>query len=183
MERFTQLLDHLRVTVEDTQPHQRPKNHETLRHPGTEQSGVLDGDCLDVTATGGRRNDGRGLGPSNGIAILQAISLYSSSSNGWNDGAWDARRTHQEDVGWYMGFEGVGVQGFIQMLDHLRVTLKDAERKSLWLRLLLEILRTSEGVQLLPRALYAWTVRSFASHRFVLSILSFLLVSRDPHTL
>ena len=50
----------------------------------------------------------------------------------------------------YRGFEGVGAQRFIQMLDHLHATLEDMDWKSLWLQLLLEILQTSEGIQLLP---------------------------------
>ena len=50
----------------------------------------------------------------------------------------------------YRGFEGVGVQRFIQMLEHLRVAPEDMNWKSLWLQLLLETLQTSEGVQLLP---------------------------------
>lgn len=53
-----------------------------------------------------------------------------------------------------MGFERVGVQRFIQMLDHLRVTTEDTDWKSLWLRRLLEILQISEGIQLLPH--YYW---------------------------
>jgi hypothetical protein len=50
----------------------------------------------------------------------------------------------------YAGFERVGTERFIQMLDHLCVTLEDMDGKSLWLQLLLETIQTPEGVQLLP---------------------------------
>ena len=49
----------------------------------------------------------------------------------------------------YKGFEGVGVGvgGFIELLDHLHVTIEDMDGKSLWVRLLLDTLQSSEGAQ------------------------------------
>ena len=47
----------------------------------------------------------------------------------------------------YGGFEGVEVERFIQLLNHLRVTVKDMDRNHVWTRLLLDILKSSEGAQ------------------------------------
>ena len=45
----------------------------------------------------------------------------------------------------YKGFEGV--DRFIQLLNHLHVTVKDMDTKHVWARLLLDILKSSAGVQ------------------------------------
>ena len=47
----------------------------------------------------------------------------------------------------YEGFEGAGVERFVQLLNHLRVTVEDMDFKSNWAGLLLKTLRSSEAVQ------------------------------------
>ena len=47
----------------------------------------------------------------------------------------------------YKGFEGVGVERFIELLDHLHVTAEDMESKSRWVGLFLETFQTPEGAQ------------------------------------
>ena len=47
----------------------------------------------------------------------------------------------------YKGFERVGVERFVELLNHLYVTVVDMDYQSEWLGLLLETLQTSEGVQ------------------------------------
>ena len=47
----------------------------------------------------------------------------------------------------YEGFEGVGVERFVVLLDHLRVTVKDMDNRRRWVKLLLETLQTPEGAQ------------------------------------
>ena len=47
----------------------------------------------------------------------------------------------------YEGFERAGVERFIGLLNHLRVTFEDTVSQTEWLRLILETLRTSEGIQ------------------------------------
>jgi hypothetical protein len=49
----------------------------------------------------------------------------------------------------YDGFEGVGVEGFVVLLDHLHVTVEDMDEKGDWARLLLDTIQTSEGAQFL----------------------------------
>ena len=45
------------------------------------------------------------------------------------------------------GFEGVGVEGFIELLNHLHVTVEDMDNKFHWAKHLLETFRTPEGIQ------------------------------------
>jgi len=45
----------------------------------------------------------------------------------------------------YRGFEGVGVEGFIGLLNHLHVTVKDMDEKKNWGKLLLDTIQSSEG--------------------------------------
>ena len=47
----------------------------------------------------------------------------------------------------YNGFEEAGVERFIGLLDHLRVTVKDIENRFGWGKLLLDTLKSSEGAQ------------------------------------
>jgi hypothetical protein len=49
----------------------------------------------------------------------------------------------------YKRFRRVGVERFVGLLNHLRVTVEDMEYDSAWGELLLEILQTSEGAQYL----------------------------------
>ena len=49
----------------------------------------------------------------------------------------------------YEGFERVGVERLVELLNHLHVTVEDMNYQSEWLRLLLGTLQTSEGTQLL----------------------------------
>ena len=45
----------------------------------------------------------------------------------------------------YKGFEGAGVEKFIELLDHLHVTIEDVDKGHKWIALLLEVIRSSEG--------------------------------------
>jgi len=47
----------------------------------------------------------------------------------------------------YKGFEGVGVERFIRLLNHLRVTVEDMDKKGNWGKLLLDTIQSSEGTQ------------------------------------
>jgi hypothetical protein len=47
----------------------------------------------------------------------------------------------------YKGFEEVGVEGLIGLLDRLHVTVEDMDDKSVWAKLLLETFQTPEGAQ------------------------------------
>ena len=47
----------------------------------------------------------------------------------------------------YKGFEGAGVERFIDLLNHLHVTVKDIDSGSVWAVLLLDTLRGPEGVR------------------------------------
>ena len=47
----------------------------------------------------------------------------------------------------YKGFEGVGVERFVELLNHLRVTTEDMASESRWAELLLETFQTPKGVQ------------------------------------
>ena len=47
----------------------------------------------------------------------------------------------------YKGFEGVGMEGFIGLLSHLRVTVEDMDERKNWGKLLLDTIQTSEGTQ------------------------------------
>ena len=47
----------------------------------------------------------------------------------------------------YKGFEGVGVERFIDLLNHLRVTVVDMDQRDEWAKLLLDILQFSEETQ------------------------------------
>jgi hypothetical protein len=47
----------------------------------------------------------------------------------------------------YKGFEGVGVERFTGLLDHLHVTTKDMDEKVNWAKVLLDTLQTPEGAR------------------------------------
>ena len=47
----------------------------------------------------------------------------------------------------YGNFEGVGVERFVELLNHLHVTVEDMDHQSKWLELLLETLQTPERAQ------------------------------------
>jgi len=47
----------------------------------------------------------------------------------------------------YKGFEGVGVERFIELLNHLHVTAEDMDSESQWAELFLETFQTPEGPQ------------------------------------
>ena len=49
------------------------------------------------------------------------------------------------------GFEGVGMERFIGLLNHLHVTVEDMDDQSKWAKLLLGIIRTPEGAQRLSQ--------------------------------
>ena len=47
----------------------------------------------------------------------------------------------------YKGFEGAGVEGLIELLDHLHVTAEEMDWNSRWTSLLLNVIRSSEGTR------------------------------------
>jgi len=47
----------------------------------------------------------------------------------------------------YKGFEGVGVERLIELLNHLHVTVEDMDDEYNWGKLLLDTVRSSEGIQ------------------------------------
>ena len=47
----------------------------------------------------------------------------------------------------YKGFEGVGVEKFVELLDHLHVTIDDMDETDRWKELLLDIIQSLEGTQ------------------------------------
>ena len=47
----------------------------------------------------------------------------------------------------YKGFVGAGVEKLTELLDHLHVTVEDVDRKKDWMSLLLDVIRSSEGIQ------------------------------------
>ena len=47
----------------------------------------------------------------------------------------------------YKGFEGVGVERFIKLLNHLHVAVEDMDEKFEWAKLLLDTLQSSEGAR------------------------------------
>jgi hypothetical protein len=47
----------------------------------------------------------------------------------------------------YKGFEGVGVERFVGLLNHLSVAVEDMDEKTNWERLLLDTIQSSEGIQ------------------------------------
>ena len=51
------------------------------------------------------------------------------------------------EIAEYKEFKGAGVGKFIELLDHLRVTVKDTEVKVRWMSLLFDVIRSSEGAQ------------------------------------
>ena len=51
-----------------------------------------------------------------------------------------------EHIG-YKGFEGVGVERFIELLNHLHVTVKDMDSGARWADILLETFQTPKGAQ------------------------------------
>ena len=49
----------------------------------------------------------------------------------------------------YKGFEGVGVERFVGLLNHLHVTVEDMDEKENWGKLFLDTIQSSEGIQYL----------------------------------
>jgi len=58
-----------------------------------------------------------------------------------------------EQIG-YEGFEGVGVERFIGLLNHLHVTVEDMDEKKNWGKLLLNTIQSSEGIRHLSQSWY-----------------------------
>jgi len=56
----------------------------------------------------------------------------------------------------YEGFEGVGIERLVELLNHLHVTVEDMVCPDPWVRILMGILQTSEGTQLLSH--WYWEV-------------------------
>ena len=53
------------------------------------------------------------------------------------------------EIAGYKEFEGEGVEKFIELLDHLRVAVEDMGWEYNWVLLLLDVIRSSEGIQYL----------------------------------
>ena len=49
----------------------------------------------------------------------------------------------------YKGFEGAGVENLIELLDHIHVAFKEMGQKSMWMALLLDVIRSPKGTQYL----------------------------------
>ena len=47
----------------------------------------------------------------------------------------------------YKGFEGAGVEKLTELLDNLQVTVEDVDERELWMSLLLDVVRSSQGTQ------------------------------------
>ena len=50
----------------------------------------------------------------------------------------------------YKGFEGVGVEVFVELLDRLGVEVEDMDEKRNWMSLLFDVIRSHKGASLLP---------------------------------
>jgi len=63
----------------------------------------------------------------------------------------------------YEGFEGVGVEKFVELLNQLHVTAEDINIKPLWVKLFFSIIQSSEGVQRLSHSYWKLLVELAAS--------------------
>jgi len=63
----------------------------------------------------------------------------------------------------HKGFEGVGVEGFIGLLNHLHVTAEDVDHKFRWADVLLDTIRSSEETQHLSHWYWEFLVEFAAS--------------------
>jgi len=68
----------------------------------------------------------------------------------------------------YEGFEGVGMERLVELLNHLHVTAEDMPLFRPWVRILAGILQTSEGAQLLSHWYWELLVEIVISHSRVL---------------
>jgi len=63
----------------------------------------------------------------------------------------------------YKGFEGVGVEKFVELLNHLQVTAEDMNVKPRWVKLFLSIIQSPEGVRHLSHSYWELLVELAAS--------------------
>ena len=67
----------------------------------------------------------------------------------------------------YKGFERVGVERFVELLNHLHVTAEDINKKEKWGKLLLDTIQSSEGTQHLSHCYWEFLVE-FAASEYLL---------------
>jgi len=70
----------------------------------------------------------------------------------------------------YKGFEGAGVERFAELLNHLHVAVEDMDRKGNWAKLLLDIIRSSEGTQHLSHWYWELLVGLAVSESWLVSL-------------
>ena len=58
----------------------------------------------------------------------------------------------------YQGFKQVGVEEFVGLLNSLHVSVKDIDDKAKWMRLLLDTIQSSKGIQYLSHLYWEWLV-------------------------
>jgi len=63
----------------------------------------------------------------------------------------------------YKGFEGVGVEKFVELLNHLHVTAEDMDDEHCWATLLLDTIQSSEGTQHLSNLYWEFLVELVVS--------------------
>ena len=68
----------------------------------------------------------------------------------------------------YQGFEQVGVEGFVGLLDHLQISIEDIDHKGDWVKLLLDAAQSSEGAQNLPHKYWETLVELAVSYPWLL---------------
>jgi len=56
----------------------------------------------------------------------------------------------------YWGFEGVGMERFVELLNHLHVTAEDMDDEHCWATLLLDTIQSSEGAQHLSHSYWGF---------------------------
>jgi len=73
----------------------------------------------------------------------------------------------------YEGFEGVGMERLIELLNHLHVAVEDMVQSRLWARFFAGILRTSEGTQLLSHWYWELLVELAISRPWLLRVITY----------
>jgi len=86
----------------------------------------------------------------------------------------------------YQGFEQVGVEGFVGLLNDLHVSVRDMDVKTYWARLLLDTIQSSEGVQHLSHPYWELLVelaisesQTLKGHAYSPQIITFLLKASE----
>jgi len=68
----------------------------------------------------------------------------------------------------YQGFEQVGVERFVRLLNHLHISIEDLDHKGDWVKLLLDTAQSSEGAQHLPCPYWESLVELVVSYPWLL---------------